>query len=89
MEKVVKYLDSGQPVDVIYLDFQKAFDKVPHIRLLVRLEEIGITGKLLDWIREWLKGRKQRVVTNGKASQWIEVVCLKDLYSDQYCSLYL
>ena len=73
MEKVAKYLDSGEPVDVIYLDFQKAFDKVPHFRLLARLEEIGITGKLLDWIREWLKGRKQRVVINGKASQWIEV----------------
>lgn len=73
MEKVAKYLDSGEPVDVIYLDFQKAFDKVPHMRLLARLEEIGITGKLLDWIREWLNGRKQRVVINGKASKWIEV----------------
>ena len=40
MEKVANYLDSGEPVDVIYLDFQKAFDKVPHIRLLARLEEI-------------------------------------------------
>ena len=73
MEKVANYLDSGKPVDVIYLDFQKAFDKVPHMRLLARHEEIGITGKLLDWIREWLKGKKQRAVINGKASQWIEV----------------
>ena len=41
MEKVAKYLDSGEPVDVIYVDFQKAFDKVPHMRLLLaRLEEI-------------------------------------------------
>ena len=68
LEKVAKYLDSGEPVDVIYLDFQKAFDKVPHMRLLARLEEIGITGKLLDWAREWFKGRKQRVVINGKES---------------------
>ena len=66
MEKVAKYLDSGEPVDVIYLDFQKAFDKVPHMRLIERLKEIGIRGTLLDWIREWLKGRKQRVVINGK-----------------------
>ena len=58
---------------VIYLDFQKAFDTVPHKRLIARLEEIGITGKLLNWIEKWLKGRKQRVVINGKASQWIEV----------------
>jgi hypothetical protein len=58
---------------VIYLDFQKAFDKVPHKRLIARLEEIGIKGKLLKWIKEWLRGRKQRVVINGKASHWIEV----------------
>ena len=58
IEKVAEYLDSGEPVDVIYLDFQKAFDKVSHMRLLARLEEIRITAKLLDWIREWLKGRK-------------------------------
>ena len=73
VEKVAEYLDSGEPVDVVYLDFQKAFDTVPHKRLIVRLEEIGIKGKLLNWIKEWLKGRKQRVVINGKASQWIEV----------------
>ncbi len=42
MEKVAKYLDSGEPVDVIYLDFQKAFDKVPHMRLIEMLKEIGI-----------------------------------------------
>jgi ribonuclease P/MRP protein subunit RPP40 len=60
MEKVAKYLDSSEPVDVIYLDFQKAFDKVPHMRLIARLEEIGIRGKLQDCIWEWLKVRKQR-----------------------------
>jgi hypothetical protein len=73
MEKVAEYLDSGEPVDVIYLDFQKAFDKVPHKRLIERLKEVGIKGKLLSWIEEWLKGRKQRVVINGKASEWIDV----------------
>ena len=59
MEKVAKYLDSGEPVDV-NLDFQKAFDKVPQVRLLARLEEIGITGKLLDWIRKWLKRKEAK-----------------------------
>jgi retron-type reverse transcriptase len=75
MEKVAEYLDSGEPVDVTYLDFQKAFDKVPHKRLIERLKEIGIKGKLLSWIEEWLKGRKQRVIINGKASEWIYVEC--------------
>ena len=73
LEHVTNYIDQGYPINVIYFDFQKAFDKVPHMRLLARLEEIGIRGKLLDWIREWLKGRKQRVVINGRASQWIDV----------------
>jgi len=62
-----------EPVDIIYLDFQKVFDKVPHRRLIARLEEIGIKGNLLNWIKEWLKGRKQRVMINCKASQWREV----------------
>lgn len=55
------------------LDFQKAFDKVPHLRLLAKLKEIGVRGRVLDWIAEWLKGRKQRVVINGEASEWEDV----------------
>ena len=74
MEKVAEYIDRGDPVDVIFLDFQKAFDKVPHMRLMAKVEEMGIAGKVLDWIREWLRGRKQRVVINGKASGWRDVV---------------
>ena len=72
MEKFAEYLDCGEPVDVIYLDFQKAFDKVPHKRLIERLKEIGIKGKLLCWTEEWLNGRKQRVVINGKSFQSIK-----------------
>ena len=48
MEKVAEDLDSGEAVDVIYLDFQKAFDKVPHLRLVAKLKEIGVRGKVLD-----------------------------------------
>ncbi len=63
----------GEPVDVIYLDFQKAFDKVPHKRLLEKLRAIGIRGRLLNWIKQWLSGRKQRVVIKGKTSNWKDV----------------
>ena len=59
------YYHSGYPVDVIYLDFQKAFDKVPHKRLILKLAAHGIDGKLLEWIEKWLLDRKQRVVING------------------------
>ena len=74
MEALTKLLDEGHSVDVLYLDFAKAFDKVPHQRLLEKCKGLGMDGKLLEWIREWLKGRKQRVVLNGEASEWADVL---------------
>ena len=55
----------------LFLDFAKAFDSVPHQRLLLKLERIGITGDLLLWINTT---RFQRVVVNGKASNWLPVI---------------
>jgi len=72
MEEVTSY--NGFPVDVIYLDFQKAFDKVPHCRLISKLKAHGITGNILRWIEHWLNGRKQRVVINGYLSEWINIL---------------
>jgi ribonuclease P/MRP protein subunit RPP40 len=72
-EEVTKIVDEGVPVDIVYLDFAKAFDVVPHERLMIKLKAIGIHEKVLQWIRAWLKQRKQRVVLNGKASTWEEV----------------
>ena len=57
-----------------YLDFAKAFDKVPHQRLLVKLKAIGVTGMFLSWIEDWLTDRVQRVVLNGKCSKWTKVL---------------
>ena len=71
LEDVSQALDEG--VDVIYLDFKKAFDKVPHRRLLVKLQGYGIQGKVLDWIQEFLTERKQRIVINGSESEWSDV----------------
>ena len=70
LEEVTNYVDSGYPVDIIYLDFLKAFDKVPHKRLLHKLAAHGIGGELLLWIENWLSGRKQRVrpTLNGQCS---------------------
>ena len=65
MDKVAGCLDSGEPVDAIFLDFAKAFDKVPYQKLAIKLEAHGVTGKLLKWIVNWLEGRKQRVCING------------------------
>ena len=72
-EAVAGEVDRGEPVDVLYFDFRKAFDRVPHERLLLKLKALGIEGRLLDWIREWLKERRQRVVLGGEFSDWTTV----------------
>ena len=74
LEFVCGCVDSGQPVDVIYLDFQKAFDKVPHRRLLAKVKAHGIDGMILKWIENWLWNREQRVVLNGFNSGWDKVL---------------
>ena len=60
----------GEMVDVVFLDFAKAFDKVPHQRLLLKVASLGIGGKLFDWISNWLLNRTQRVCINGTVSIW-------------------
>jgi len=70
LDEVIRSIDGGNAVDVIYLDFAKAFDKVPHRRLVMKLASHGIRGNVLRWIEEWLKGRKQRVCCNGAFSDW-------------------
>ena len=62
------HLDQGDSVDVIYLDFQKAFDSVPHQRLIQKLSSFGIHGKTLLWIKDFLRNRTQQVVLNGQKS---------------------
>ena len=72
-EEVTKILDNGEAVDLIYLDFAKAFDKVPHCRLFKKLEAHGIRGNILNWIKEWLNNRRQKVCIDGEFSDWANV----------------
>ena len=65
--------DERIPSDIIYLDFKKAFDTVPHKRLLIKLKAHGIGDQLCSWVDNWLTNRKQRVVINGEASDWLQV----------------
>jgi hypothetical protein len=74
LEKVTKVVDKGLPMDIVFLDFAKAFDKVPKERLIEKLRTHGIRGKTLQWIRAWLSGRRQRAVLNGKNSSWTSVL---------------
>ena len=73
VEVWTRLLDDGIPIDVVYLDFAKAFDSVPHRRLLIKLESYGIQGNLLSWIKDFLIGRRQRVFVNGAPSSWAPV----------------
>merc|ERR1711917_13188 len=74
LERVTSEVDRGHAMDIIYLDFSKAFDKVPHKRLLEKMKAHSIDGNVLHWIREWLDGRQQRTVLNGECSPWQEVL---------------
>lgn len=67
-------LDSGKSVDVAYFDYAKAFDKVSHKLLVIKLKAYGIDGKLLAWLEAYLKDRRQRVVVGNAKSTWLEVV---------------
>ena len=62
LEEIIKWIDKESPVDIIYLDFQKAFDKVQHQRLLLKLRARGIGDGIIDWIEQWLTDRRQCVV---------------------------
>ena len=61
-------LNSGEQIDAILLDFSKAFDKVPHQRLLEKLQHYGIRGHLNDWVADFLRDRQQEVVLEGAHS---------------------
>jgi len=74
LDKITSWIDQGETVDAVYLAFAKAFDKVPHQRLLLKLANHGISGKVLEWIRNWLANRTQRVCVNGVFSTWCLVL---------------
>ena len=77
-------VDEGKAVDVVYLNFSKAFNTVPHSILMEKLAALptphsilmgklaahGLDGRKLHWVKHWLDGRAQRVVVNGVKSSW-------------------
>lgn len=69
-DKVTTLVDKGNAVDIIYLDFSKAFDKVPHGILIDKLLKIGLDGPTVRWVHNWLSNRTQRVSIDGSTSSW-------------------
>ena len=74
MEYLTDFFDEGNAVDIIYLDFKKAFDSVPHQRLLVKIKSYGISGNLYNWITDFLTGRSQRVRVENDFSNHAQVL---------------
>lgn len=74
LQQWTKDHDDNLPTDIIYLDFEKAFDKVPFKRLLYKLQHLGIRGDLLNWIRHFLEDRTYQVRVNGVHSAPHEVL---------------
>ena len=66
-EEITKWVDDGSPVDVVYLDFLKTFDKVPHQRLLLKLKAHGIGNDVINW-------RENGVIVDGEISNWKSVL---------------
>ena len=73
LNKWTEIIDNGGNITVAYMDFMKAFDKVPHRRLIAKMESYGINGQILRWVEAFLNERQQRTMVNGIKSSWREV----------------
>ncbi|KAK3100218.1 hypothetical protein FSP39_016457 [Pinctada imbricata] len=73
LDEWTEAIDAGKDVDCVYMDYQKAFDTVPHKRLVRKLEAYGIGKEMREWIQNYLSGRKQQVSVNGHTSKWHHV----------------
>ena len=74
IQELASSLSAGEQVYVILLDFSKAFDKVPHIRLLNKLNHYGVRGNINQWIRDFFTSRTQQVVLEGATSTTADVL---------------
>lgn len=73
MDFVTRSVDEGKPVDIFYLDFAKAFDKVPRKRLVKKMVAKGLEPAVVNWIENWLTGRTQHVNIQGEKSESCDV----------------
>jgi len=73
LEEWTEAIDSGKTIDCLYMDYKKAFDTVPHKRLLKKLEAYGLGKNIIEWLQDYLSERRQQVSVNGQNSEWHNV----------------
>jgi hypothetical protein len=73
LDIITDSINKGYSVDLVLLDFAKAFDKVSHVKLIQKLEAYGVNSILVKWIKSFLTGRKQRVIIGDNSSEWEDV----------------
>jgi len=72
-QDIADSLDNGDRIDAIIVDFLKAFDLVPHVRLLMKIANLGVDSRVVVWIRQFLLGRMQKVRVGGQLSEEVRV----------------
>ena len=70
---ITEAIYSGKVVDFIYLDFCKTFDKVPHKRLLLKMQQYCIKGNISNWVKAFLSDRNKTVIVKGSTSSWEDI----------------
>ena len=70
---ITEAIDSGKVVNFIHSDFCKTFDKVPHKRLLMKLQQYGIKGNISNWVKAFLSDRNKRVIVKGSTPGWEDI----------------
>jgi len=70
LDRWTDYLECGGQIDVVYTDFEKAFDTLLHRRLISKIYSYGINEIVINWIRDFLTARKFRVKVNLSKSPW-------------------
>ena len=69
-DDMTSWVDEGRAVDVVYLDFSKAFDTVSHNIFIGKVRKCGLDERTVRWIENWLNGRAQRVEISGTVPSW-------------------
>lgn len=73
VHEMAQVLDEGGQIDAVLIDFSKAFDRVPHSKLITKMKNLGIPSQVVNWVISYLTGRKQYVEIDGACSRFLDV----------------